>query len=118
MLNRGALEGLRPVSLDRALMEKSDRVTVMPIDGLGWTDMGSWPAVHGSLPKDSEGNAVVGNAILHRTADVLAYLTDARLLVGLGISDLLVVSTPSAVLVAQGVGGSAESPDRIIHRLD
>jgi mannose-1-phosphate guanylyltransferase / mannose-6-phosphate isomerase len=98
-LDKGPLEGLRPVSFDKALMERSKRVAVVPIDGLGWTDIGSWRALHAVLPKDAVGNAVSGEAVLASARDTLAYLADGRLLVGLGISDLVVVSTPTAMLV-------------------
>ena len=51
-------------SIDYAVMEKDDRVAVVPA-AMGWSDLGSWQAVHTLTPKDAVGNAVSGDAFLH-----------------------------------------------------
>lgn len=51
-------------SIDFAVMEKDDRVAVVPAS-MGWSDLGSWQAVHALAPKDAAGNAVTGDAFLH-----------------------------------------------------
>ncbi|MBW8296671.1 mannose-1-phosphate guanylyltransferase [Sphingopyxis sp.] len=51
-------------SIDYAVMEKDDRVAVVPAS-MGWSDLGSWQAVHTLAPKDAAGNAVTGDAFLH-----------------------------------------------------
>lgn len=51
-------------SIDYAVMEKDDRVAVVPAS-MGWSDLGSWQAVHALAPKDAAGNAVTGDAFLH-----------------------------------------------------
>jgi mannose-1-phosphate guanylyltransferase / mannose-6-phosphate isomerase len=100
-LDRAAFEAVRPISLDYAVMQTSESVAVTPVEGLGWSDVGTWHAVHAAHPHDGNGNVTVGDVELTRCANTLAYLTDGRILVGLGLSDLVVVSTPDAVLVAR-----------------
>lgn len=52
-------------SIDYAVMEKDDRVAVIPV-GMGWSDLGSWQAVHARAEtKDDAGNATVGDVFLH-----------------------------------------------------
>ncbi|WP_428629663.1 mannose-1-phosphate guanylyltransferase [Sphingopyxis sp.] len=51
-------------SIDYAVMEKDDRVAVVPA-AMGWSDLGSWQAVHTLGEKDAAGNAVTGDAFLH-----------------------------------------------------
>ncbi|HMO76585.1 MAG TPA: sugar phosphate nucleotidyltransferase [Sphingopyxis sp.] len=51
-------------SIDYAVMEKDDRVAVVPV-AMGWSDLGSWQAVHALSPKDGDGNAATGDAFLH-----------------------------------------------------
>lgn len=51
-------------SIDFAVMEKDDRVAVVPAS-MGWSDLGSWQAVHTLAPKDADGNAITGDAFLH-----------------------------------------------------
>jgi mannose-1-phosphate guanylyltransferase/mannose-6-phosphate isomerase len=51
-------------SIDYAVMEKDDRVAVVPA-AMGWSDLGSWQAVHTLTPKDADGNAINGDAFLH-----------------------------------------------------
>ena len=51
-------------SIDYAVMEKDNRVAVVPAS-MGWSDLGSWQAVHTLAPKDAAGNAVTGDAFLH-----------------------------------------------------
>jgi mannose-1-phosphate guanylyltransferase/mannose-6-phosphate isomerase len=51
-------------SIDYAVMEKDDRVAVVPAS-MGWSDLGSWQAVHALAPKDAASNAVTGDAFLH-----------------------------------------------------
>lgn len=89
------------ISLDYAVMEKSDRAVVVPCD-MGWSDIGSWTALCALNQADSNGNHVHcdgGEVILHdcRSCDIQSH---DRLVATLGIDDLLIVDTPDAVLVA------------------
>lgn len=86
------------ISIDYALMERSDKVAVVPCN-LGWSDIGSWQAMRELSPSDEAGNQVNGEAILH---DVRNCFIDSpnRLVGAVGVHDLIVVDTPDALLIA------------------
>jgi len=84
-------------SIDYALMEKADRVAVVPVD-LGWSDVGSWDALHELGPRDSAGNLVRGPANLLETSGCLIRSDGARISM-LGVSDLIVVATADEIMI-------------------
>ena len=85
-------------SIDYALMEKSRAVAVVPCD-IGWSDIGSWNAVGALTPADANGNRVEGDCVLHDVRD--SYIRSGHRMVGaVGISNLVLVDTPDALLVA------------------
>ena len=65
----------------------------------GWSDVGAWDALWQVLPKDASGNVVQGDVMLHDCHDTLA-LSEGRLIACVGVSDLVVVETADAILVA------------------
>jgi mannose-1-phosphate guanylyltransferase/mannose-6-phosphate isomerase len=71
---------------------------VIPLEA-GWSDVGAWDALWQVLPKDDAGNVVQGDVMLHDCRDTLA-LSDGRLVACVGVSNLVVVETPDAILVA------------------
>ncbi len=84
-------------SIDYAVMEKTDRAAVIPLDA-GWSDLGAWPAIWNVLPRDSSGNVVQGDVYTHDTRNALV-LSQHRLVAVVGVTDVVVVETPDAVLV-------------------
>ena len=85
-------------SIDYAVMEKSSRVAMIPCN-IGWSDIGSWNALGDLVDADANGNRVEGEAVLHDVSN--CYIQSAgRLVGGLGLSDLIVIDTPDALLVA------------------
>jgi len=88
---------VRAQSVDHALMEKHDRVGVVPV-AMGWSDLGSWDALHALGDKDAAGNAVSGPARLIDTSGTLIHSTGPRV-VTVGVSDLVVVATGDTVLI-------------------
>lgn len=86
------------ISVDYALFEKTDKAAVIPCS-IGWSDIGSWLSIAQTLPKDKDGNAIIGESILHNTQDCLVYST-SRMIASVDIHDLVIVDTPDAVLVA------------------
>lgn len=86
------------ISVDYALFEKTNKVAVIPCS-IGWSDIGSWLSIAQTIPKDSDGNAIIGESILHNTSDCLVYSTN-RIIAGVDIHDLVIVDTPDAVLIA------------------
>lgn len=85
-------------SIDYAVMEKTDCAAVVE-GAFRWSDIGSWDAVFDVMPRDADGNAVQGPVLAHEATNCLVH-AEGRLTAVLGVSDLLVVSTPDAVLVA------------------
>ena len=86
------------ISIDYALMERSQKVAVVPCS-LGWSDIGSWEAVRELSPADANGNQCNGENVLH---DVHNCYIDSpkRLVGGVGLNDLIIIDTPDALLVA------------------
>jgi len=85
-------------SIDCAIMEKSDRVAVVPCD-IGWSDIGSWSALSDLVAADEAGNRTRGEALLHDVSNCYVH-SDGRLIGALGVDNLIIVDTPDALLVA------------------
>jgi mannose-1-phosphate guanylyltransferase/mannose-6-phosphate isomerase len=88
-------------SIDYAVMEKCPGVLDIRMQELdaGWNDLGAWEAVWQVAPKDADGNATVGDAIVKDSHNTLVHAT-SRLVSAVGLNDVVVVETPDAVLVA------------------
>ena len=91
-------------SIDYAVMEHLPghsalgiAAQVLPLQA-GWNDVGAWDALHGVLPRDAQGNATVGDALLHNTRHSLVFAS-SRLVAAAGVEHIGVVETPDAVLV-------------------
>jgi mannose-1-phosphate guanylyltransferase/mannose-6-phosphate isomerase len=85
-------------SIDYAVMEKTDKAVVVPLDA-GWSDVGAWSAVWQVQPQDHDGNGARGDVLLHDANDCYVH-ADHRLVSLVGVTDLVVVETSDAVLVA------------------
>lgn len=86
------------LSIDVAIMEKSDKVAVVPCD-LGWSDIGSWQSVAELTHPDIDDNRIIGETILHDVKG--CYIdTPSRLIAAVGVHDLVIVDTPDALLIA------------------
>ena len=102
----GAYAVLPKLSIDYALMEKSQHVAVVPAT-FGWSDVGSWPAVVEFHIPNEAGNVVVGDAVLVDSKNC-AIFGGRRMIATSGVSDLIVVDEEDALLIchrdqAQGV---------------
>lgn len=95
--SREAFERARSISVDRAVMERDSRVAVAPVDA-GWSDLGSWDALHAASPKDEDGNVLCGQVEALATSGCLVRSEGPRV-VAIGVRDLTIVATPDAVLV-------------------
>ena len=85
-------------SVDYALMERSQRVAVVPCS-IGWSDIGSWNAIGELAAADERGNRVEGQAVLHDASGCYVRSED-RLVGAVGVEDLVIVDTRDALLVA------------------
>jgi len=89
-------------SVDYAVMERcpgSDIALRMVALDAGWNDLGAWEAVWQVAPKDAAGNASRGDAIISDSSNTLVHAT-SRLVSVVGLSDVVVIETADAVLVA------------------
>jgi len=85
------------ISIDYAVMEKTDRAAV--VEGtFRWSDIGSWDAVLEVSPHDDAGNALSGPALAFDTANSIVH-AERQLTAVVGMKDVIVVTTPDAVLV-------------------
>ena len=113
------------ISLDIAVMEKTKLGTVLPLNA-GWSDIGSWKSLWDISQKNKDGNYINGKIIAEKSRN--CYLeSEQRLIVGIGIENLIVVDTNDAILVAnrdqsQNIGNiiknlcSKDFPEGKIHR--
>ena len=97
-LDKNIFEDCPNISIDYAVMEKTNKGIVLPMD-VGWSDIGNWQSVWENSQKDKNGNSVNGKVILDQTENSL-FRSENRLVVGLGVEDLIVVETNDVVLVA------------------
>jgi mannose-1-phosphate guanylyltransferase len=86
------------ISIDYAVMEKSDQVAVIP-GRFGWNDIGSWNAVSHLVDADGENNRVIGDAVVVDSRNTFVKSED-RLVAAVGVDNLIIIETPDAVLVA------------------
>jgi mannose-1-phosphate guanylyltransferase/mannose-6-phosphate isomerase len=89
---------LPDLSIDYAVMEKTDKGVVLPSD-FDWSDIGSWKSLYDFLPKDADGNVLDGDVIAQETRDcfVMSY---ERLIATNRLQNLVVVETPDSIFVS------------------
>jgi mannose-1-phosphate guanylyltransferase/mannose-1-phosphate guanylyltransferase/mannose-6-phosphate isomerase len=85
-------------SIDYAVMEKTDKAVVIPLDA-GWNDVGSWSALWDVTGKDDAGNAICGDVFTVDSSNSFIY-SENKLVAVIGVHDLVVVETSDAVMVA------------------
>ncbi len=85
-------------SIDYALMERTRHAAVVPTD-IGWNDIGAWSALWDVGEKDAQGNLKRGDVFLEGVSDSLVR-AESRMVAAIGVSNLLIVETADAVLVA------------------
>ena len=79
-------------------MEKTERASVVPLDA-GWSDVGSWAAIHEVNDQDGYGNALSGDVVAVDCRDSLIR-AESRLVGAVGLEGCVVIETKDAVLVA------------------
>ena len=86
------------ISVDYAVMEKSNKVAVVACD-IGWNDVGSWNAIGELIAPNAEGNRLSGEIYTHDSSGCLIQ-SSGRLVATVGVRDLVIIDTPDALLVA------------------
>jgi mannose-1-phosphate guanylyltransferase / mannose-6-phosphate isomerase len=129
LIDRAAFERCRPMSVDHAVLERTQRAAMVPAS-FRWSDIGSWDALWDRAQRDGAGNDCHGDVQLHGVENSYVHATH-RLVVGIGLEDTVVVETPDAVLVAKrgdtqrvreavdklkGSGRTEHKVHRLVHR--
>jgi mannose-1-phosphate guanylyltransferase/mannose-6-phosphate isomerase len=96
-LERTAFQAAPDISIDYAVMEHESDVIVLAGD-FGWSDIGSWKAVAEEFERDAGGNTTSGEVVLADCRNVHVQ-TEDRLVAAVGLTDVVIVDTPDAVLV-------------------
>jgi len=97
-LDKGAFAACPSDSIDYALMEHTRHAAVVPTD-IGWNDIGAWSALWEVGEKDTAGNVTRGDVFLESVSNSLIR-AESRMVAAIGVSNLLIVETPDAILVA------------------
>jgi len=84
-------------AVDYAVMEKADKVAVAPVE-MGWSDVGSWDALHAISDQDDHGNANHGEVFAIDTKRCMIR-SEGPVVAAVGVKDLIVIATPDAVLI-------------------
>lgn len=97
-LDPEAFSNAPSISVDYAVMERTDKAAVLPLE-VAWSDLGSWGSLWNGAPRDGDGNFVQGDALVEDTSD--CYIRSEKALVSaIGVKNLVIVDTPDALLVA------------------
>jgi mannose-1-phosphate guanylyltransferase / mannose-6-phosphate isomerase len=86
------------ISVDYAVMEKTDRAAIVPAS-IGWSDVGAWSALWDIREQDDEKNVLLGDVIAHESSGTYVH-SHRRLTALVGVRDLIVIDTDDAILVA------------------
>ena len=100
-------------SLDYALMEKTDKAVVIPLDA-GWSDVGSWSSLWENHTQDDEQNVLIGDVVTDEVSNAYIH-SEHRLVTVLGLDNIVVVETPDAIMVADK--SKAENIKQVVEML-
>jgi mannose-1-phosphate guanylyltransferase len=93
---------LKAETIDYGIMEHAENVAVLSASGLEWSDVGSWDSLFDVLLPDEQGNVVVNSEnMLLETHDSLIYSNEKKLVVTIGLDDLIIVDSGDALLVCR-----------------
>ena len=94
----GREEEIEPISVDNGIMERSERVAVVPLE-VEWTDLGDFASIYDVKEKDGYGNSLEGEAVVMDSENNL--IISERLVSCIGLKDFIVVDTKDALLIAK-----------------
>ncbi len=86
------------ISIDYALLEKSNQIAVVSCD-IGWSDVGNWESMSRLEPRDKNGNRVKGNVTLHDTVDCYVESDSNKIIAVIGVKNLAIIETENGFLV-------------------
>jgi len=95
---------LKVETVDYGIMEKAERVAVLPAGGLGWSDVGMWSSLFEVLLPDMNGNIATNSSLhlAHETHNTLVYGdSNERLIVTIGVDDMVIVDTGDVLMICK-----------------
>lgn len=95
-LNAAAFAEAPSISIDYAVMERTERAVVVPVS-MGWSDVGSWASLSDILDRDENGNVFSGDVITRKLSNTMIR-SDGPLVAAIGLQDVVLVATKDAVL--------------------
>lgn len=110
-----AFAAVPSISIDYAVMERAANVSVVPVD-MGWSDVGSWDALWRVTAPDADGNVLRGAGALVGCRDSMVRNDGGPFVAGLGLENMVVVSTADAVLIAPR--NRAEDIRKVVERIE
>jgi mannose-1-phosphate guanylyltransferase len=92
---------IKPQTIDYGIMEKSERVLVIPSHNLGWNDVGSWDSLFDVIPADENGNIILNaqSVALDTRNSIIFSDSKEKLIVTLGVQNMIIVNTVDSILI-------------------
>ncbi|OIN05611.1 mannose-1-phosphate guanylyltransferase/mannose-6-phosphate isomerase [Oceanisphaera psychrotolerans] len=113
-LDADAFAACPDISVDYGVMEHTLDAAMVPLE-VGWSDVGSWSALAVQLGQDEGGNTLRGDVLTEQVGNCLIH-AESRLVAALGVTDLVIVETSDAVLVARK--NKEQELKRLVAQLD
>lgn len=94
-------ESLKNISFDNSVMERAERVAVVPLVNSGWSDVGSWDALHDDvLQGDERRNVITGNAVILEGHNCFVHSREKMTVLNM-VNDIVVVDTPDTLFITR-----------------
>ena len=89
------------ISIDYAVMEKAEEIYLLPAS-FGWSDLGTWGALHGLLPRDNSGNAVIGQDVrLYESKNCIVHASEEKRVVVQGLDGYIIAEKDNTLLICR-----------------
>lgn len=110
-------EKIAPQTIDYGIMEHAQHVAVIPAEGLGWSDVGSWDSLFEIIPADENGNITLTDLAVIKESGNCLIKTDneQKMIVLAGLKDIIIVDTKDALLICQK--GQSQKVKEIVNEL-
>lgn len=108
---------ITPQTIDYGIMEHAQHVAVIPAEGLGWSDVGSWDSLFEIIQADENGNINLSDlSVIHESGNCLIKTdNDQKMIVLAGLKDIIVVDTKDALLICQK--GQSQKVKEIVNEI-
>lgn len=98
-INFDIYEKMPSISIDYAVMEKSDRIALVELQS-DWNDLGSWQSIYNVKEKDANGNVITGKVVVDNVKNSLIY-SQKEIVAVSGLEDIILVETEDAIMACK-----------------